>query len=624
MSATMVPVPSEPHSTASPNRRVFGEKPFRTDADVLALSFAGAAGLWSLEEGGALRRWDCETGRLLSWEALGDIATLWTFRPDGQILAGADGDLRLWDVASGQQRTVIPQDSWVTAVAFAPNGDLAATGHDDGRICLWDTSDGQLLLQLRGHQKPISALAFHPKGSQLASAAEDRLILVWDVDEGRILGLLAGHTDRIPALAWHPDGQRLFSAGWDTTARVWDVDTFEPIILLNSHANQVTAMALSADGALLACADSANVVHIWDVATNCTLHVFDDAGAEIRCLAFNADGTRLAAGGADRFLHLWEPRLGKRCGGRAEPPGAETGVSLSPTGERLATVSGTTLRLWDTGVPQIVFEHSGQATLHAVAHSPDGRLLAMAGDAVELWDTTTGGRRLVLEGPKPPLSALAFASDGSLLAAAGADSADVWLWHPRTGEAAVMIPDAVPGCLVQALVFHPHQPLLAVGGCDWFEASGSDGVVIIWDVTARRRVALLGGGAVGLAFDPSGRRLAIACLDRAIRVWDVPGRRLLGEWTGHADAVRSVLFSPDGRWLASGSDDRTVRLWDAKSGQTLGLAEMPTRVQSLCFAPDGQSLFTGNGNDSCSQLPIHDLFTFPADGAPLADSPQDN
>src|SRR5262249_4340920 len=185
-------------------------------------------------------------------------ATLWSFRPDGRLLAGAATDLTFWDVPSGKRRSVIPQDSWVTALAFAPGCDVVATGHDDGLIRLWDIADGQLLRRYRGYLRPVSALAFSPDGKRLASASEDKLMFVWNVASGEIEGLLGGHTDRIPALVWHPDGRGLISAGWDTTARVWDVDTFEPIILLNSHASQVVTLALSNAGDLLACADSAH------------------------------------------------------------------------------------------------------------------------------------------------------------------------------------------------------------------------------------------------------------------------------------------------------------------------------------------------------------------------------
>jgi WD40 repeat protein len=537
---------------------------------------------------------------------LGEAEMLWAFRPDGLVVAGASADLALWDVASGKQRTIIPQDSWVTALAFAPGSDLIATGHDDGLIRLWDTADGRLVRQLRGNLCPVSALTFSPDGAHLASASEDKLMLLWDVQSGKVDGLLGGHTDRIPAMLWHPDGRRLISAGWDTTARVWDTETFEPIILLNGHASQVVALALSPDGQQLACADSANAVHVWDLATYEALHVLHEAEAEIRCLAFSADGTRLAAGGSDRLLHLWEPRRGNRLGGRAHAPGMGMSIAVSRDGKRLASVQGPTLRVWGLETGEPLWEQRDESELLTVAYSPDGQRLATSGESIDLRDAHTGERQLTLHGPQPPLGALAFAPNAPLLAAGGPSSADVWVWDLRTREPALLIPNAVSGCVVHALTFHPHKPVLAVGGCDWYESTGSDGRVVLWDVSARRREALLGGGAAALAFDPTGRRLAVAGLDRAIRVWDLDERRLLAEWNAHADAVRCLLSSPDGRWLASAGDDRTIRLWHAETGQLLWIASLTAQVTSLCFGPDGRSLFTGNGNASCSQLPLPD------------------
>jgi WD40 repeat protein len=583
--------------------RVFGEKPFRTDADIQAVSF-GPDGLSSVEECGVLRRWDAATGRQFSWHALDANATLWTFRPDGQILAGASVDLTLWDVASGRQRAMLPQHSWTTAVAFAPDSDLVATGHDDGVICIWDAADGQVLRRFRGYQRPVSALAFCPDGRRLASAAEDRLIFVWNVSTGQIEGMLGGHTDRIPALAWHPDGRRLVSAGWDTTARVWDTESFEPIILLNSHASQVFTLALSRDGTWLACADSANAVHLWDLRTNELHHVFHGAKAELSALAFNSDGTRLVAGGADRCLHVWDPRRGERLDGSIALPATGTSVSLSPDGRALASLDGAALRVYDSGNAKLLFEGKNESNHRAVAYSPAGRLFAIAGDVLELRDAATGTLQTVLEGPRLPVAALAFAADGALLAAGGTGSADIWIWELAANQPALLIPDAVAGCVVQALAFHPSQPLLAVAGCDWEETTGCDGRVNIWHVGARRREVLLGGGALAIAFDPTGRRLAVACLDRTLRIWDLAERQLVGEWTGHTDAVRSLAYSPDSRWLASAGDDRTVRIWDPRSGRPLGIVPLAAHVGGLCFAPDGRSLFTGNGDGSCCQIII--------------------
>jgi WD40 repeat protein len=581
---------------------------------VLALAFAPDGGLWSVEEGGSLRRWDVSTGQQSDWHALGEAATLWSFRGTAQIAASAGDDLVLWNVVAGKMIASIPQHSWITALAFGTQSDVIAAGSDDGVVRIWDGGDGQLLEQLRGHLEPVSAIAISPDGKRLASAGEDRLIFLWNLDTGAIDGVFAGHTDRIPALAWHPSGRRLVSAGWDTTARVWDVESCEPVILLNSHASQVQTLALSPDGALLACADSANSIHIWDMVRYETLHVLDGHEAEIRALTFSHDGRQLASGGADRVIHVWDAGLGERWSDRRTPglnsDIRQTSISISPDGGRLAATRGATLAVWDTITGKLVHEHRDEGLLHAVAYSRVGRLLAVSGDGprIVLLDADSGATRGGLAGPQPPITALAFSADGTLLASASATGGDVWIWNVAAAEPALLIPDALDGCTVQALAFHPRAPLLAVGGIDWLATGGSDGCVALWDVTTRHREVSFRGGTTSVAFHPSGRRLAAASLGRSIRIWDVEARLGIAELTGHSDAVRCVVYSPDGRWLVSGADDRTLRLWDAESGALLGVCELHTQIKSLAFAPDGSRLFTGNGNDSCCQVDVPSAF----------------
>src|SRR5688572_15130904 len=52
------------------------------------------------------------------------------FAPDGNLLAsgGTDKTIRLWDAATGKAVRTIRQEGWVYSLAFAPDGRTVASG----------------------------------------------------------------------------------------------------------------------------------------------------------------------------------------------------------------------------------------------------------------------------------------------------------------------------------------------------------------------------------------------------------------------------------------------------------------------------------------------------------------
>jgi WD40 repeat protein len=161
---------------------------------------------------------------------------------------------------------------------------------------------------------------------------------------------------------------------------------------------------------------------------------------------------------------------------------------------------------------------------------------------------------------------------------------------------------------VEALAWHPGGKVLACGGIDYLATSGSDGAVSLWDLVEKQRVGGFASGVTSLAYHPSGDRLAGASLQEVVLVWDLTAPdREPQQLSGHRERVTAVAYSPDGKYLASAGDDRSVRLWDGITGAALGARQLDTPVQALAFAPDGRTLFTGNGNTTSYAIAVSEL-----------------
>jgi WD40 repeat protein len=513
------------------------------------------------DPGGVVHAWlFTHQGRLLHelpQPGIRDIA----FSPNGKLVATAaeDGTTSVWDVRRGKRvRAFINSPrppAAVAAIAFSPDGRFLATGSGDGGVRVWDVESGQREYLFTGQTNPVTTLAWSPDSRLLATSSLDRTVRLWSIQNlpllGSTLATLSGNAGAINSLAFTAGG-RLVTGALDGTVRVWDARPEQRLRFLGRGPG-AASLALWRGETILGLWSS-GIVQTYDASTRRRTHVFrSSTGAALTAVDGSADGGVIATGAADGTTDTWNGHTGALLGSQAASVPVSA-VSVSARGDLAASgnVVGR-VSVWSphaAGKPLWTAHQVGNVSL--AAFSPEGDVLATVGPGtVVLWAARSGERlhALVAAGTE----ALAFSSDGRLVATAGSDG-NLRLWRTADGTLYRLLRGG-HGKPLTGVAFSPDGRVVFTSGDDfdaraWQVASGSGRVL--------ERASF--GPLRGIAVDPRGRWVAGAAPITAL-LWSAVSGRQLFYLRGHTKVLTSVAFAPGGTTVLSSSRDGTLRTY---------------------------------------------------------------
>lgn len=343
--------------------------------------------------------------------------------PLGQPPLGAEQIelVRNWVAAGGKddtpaeaRETVSPDKPAIymlppvlTALAFSPDGKaLAVSGN---REVIVHTLDGSAPpKRLAGLSERILSLAFSKDGSLLLAGggtpARFGELQLWDMPAGKLRHSVMLTGDTVFGASLSPDGTRVAAGCTDNTVRIVDAATGKELFKMGAHENWVLGTVFGADGKRVVSVGRDRAAKLTDAASGGFLENVNLLRGELAAIARHPSKEMVAIGGSDRIPYIY--------------------LMDRPKVMKIAD---------DTTLVRKLDLQNGAIT--ALAWSPDGRRIAVAGAApeVNVYNAETGARVAQCKGHAAGIYTVAFSPDSAVVATAGFDGM-VRLYDAGTGE----------------------------------------------------------------------------------------------------------------------------------------------------------------------------------------------
>ena len=282
------------------------------------------------------------------------------------------------------------------------------------------------------------------------------------------------------------------------------------------HTGGVLALAVHPNGSLFATAGQDGCVRLWDADNGQVRHTIEVGNSWVEEVAWSSDGDLLAAT-MSRRVFVYDIEGGERW--RSDDHPSTVSAITWAESQEVASACYGRVAFFEASSGAVRQKLEWKGSLVSMVLSPDGDVVACGSqdNSVHFWRRSTGQDSQMHGYPGKP-SALAFDSSGTLLATSGGPAVTVWSFRGDGPEG------TRPGVL--ELHVQPITSLAFAHGGRVLASGARDGTVAIWSLGDNgqgepKGAAVLGNSVAGFAWRPDDRGLAALDGNGGVTVWRV-------------------------------------------------------------------------------------------------------